>query len=414
MTARVLLDRIDDWLVAQATGNHDISAIVEGCAKRLAAAGIPVARMHVSYRTLHPLFASQSVTWSREHGLVLQDNAHAELAHSGWLGSPLQYMVENDLETLRRHLAGPAAVLDFPILEGFAAEGLTDYLAFAVPFDQTQGPGDARDGMVGSWTTDRAEGFNDDELALLLHVQTRLALACKVQIKAQITRHILTTYLGNDAGKRVLNGQIRRGDFDPIRAVIWYSDMRRSTMLAEQLSGSEFMTALDDYFECSAGAVVANGGEVLRFVGDAVLAIFPIHDDNEAASAALAVAGARDAVHRLEQCNTRRRTEDKVEIDFGMALHLGEVMFGNIGIPQRLEFSVIGPAANLVARLEDLTKELKCRVLLSHTVARVLDDDFKPGGEHDLRGVAEPVSVYVLSAGPLSTATGRAPVSPAL
>lgn len=396
MTSRVLIDGIDDWLVHQATGDTEIQSIVEGFGQRVAAAGLAVARMHVSYRTLHPLFASQSVTWSRDDGLIMHDHAHAEAGAPGWQQSPLHYLVAHELPTLRRRLRGPDAQLDFPILEEFAAQGFTDYIAFAVPFDNATGSDEPRDGMVGSWSCDRPSGFTDRELQALERLQPRLALACKVQIKAAITRHILSTYLGEDAGRRVLHGQIRRGDFEPIRAVIWYSDMRESTVLAERLDGPEFMAALDDYFECSAGAVVAHDGEVLRFVGDAVLAIFPIENDDEAASVTRALTAAADAFARLGKTNQRRAGNDRVAIDFGLGLHLGEVMFGNMGIPQRLEFSVIGPAVNLVARLENLTKTAGRRVLASDDLARYATGSLEPLGEHTLRGVAQPLKVHAL------------------
>lgn len=225
-------------------------------------------------------------------------------------------------------------------------------------------------------------------------------MTIKVQIREQITRNILATYLGSDAGRQVLNGNIQRGDGERIHAVIWYSDMRGSTALADRLSDTEFLDALNNYFECSAGAVNANGGEVLRFVGDAVLGIFPVRDGDSTGPAEDALRAARDADARLRMVNQTRHAAGKVEIDFGLAIHLGEVMFGNIGIPERLEFSVTGPAANEVARMEDLTKTLAQRIVVSENFAKAVDDGLFSLGRHYLRGVHEPKEVFGLLAQP--------------
>lgn len=174
MHSGVLINQIDDWLIERAIGNSEVQTVVEGCVERLFGAGIRVARMHISYRTLHPLFSYQSITWTRDTGLEVEDHAHqsSDLTHGGWDGSPLKYMVENQLPTMLRRLDGADELLDFPILEEFASRGMTDYLAFAIAFDDW-GPGalPTADGMVVSWTSDRDGGFCNSELEILIRVQ---------------------------------------------------------------------------------------------------------------------------------------------------------------------------------------------------------------------------------------------------
>ena len=253
--------------------------------------------------------------------------------------------------------------------------------------------------LAGSWSTDRASGFTEADIHSLQRIQQRLAVACKVTIKDQIARNILSAYLGADAGRQVLNGRIKRGDGETIHAVIWYSDMRNSTTMADHVPPEEFLGALNAFFECTAGAVLTHGGEVLRFIGDAVLAIFPIRDSSTTASDAckLALTAVRDADGRLTQVNHERKEIKKDALSFGLGLHLGDVMYGNIGVPERVEFSVIGPAANEVARLEGMTKELNRHVLISAEFAQHVPGDCQSLGQHKLRGVGTPLELFTLS-----------------
>ena len=225
-----------------------------------------------------------------------------------------------------------------------------------------------------------------------------MAVACRVMIEHQIARNILSTYLGADAGQQVLNGQIKRGDGETIHAVIWYSDLRNSTKIADTMPPKEFLGVLNTYFECAAGAVLAHEGEVLRFVGDAVLAIFPIRNDGATTAQACnaAVAAARDALDRLAALEHGDPSKDGGVFSFGLGLHVGDVMYGNIGVPERLEFSVIGPAANEVTRLEHLCKTYDRRVLASAEFAQHVPINWESLGVHSLRGVGEPIEVFAL------------------
>ena len=393
----VLIDGIADWLISSALGRVGVDAIFEGCCQRLHAAGVPLVRALTAFRTLHPLFASVNLVWRLNQGVDRNPILHEQaFSTEEWLRSPMRHLVHHRIPFLRRRLTGAHAIVDFPVLEDLRDSGATDYLCYLTPFasDAESGPG-AR-GIMGSWATDRRSGFSEEDLRIFERIQRRYAVSCKVQIQDRITRNLLETYLGPDAGARVLDGQIRRGDGERIHAVIWYSDMRDSTRLADCLDPQAFIERLNQYFECTAGAVLAGGGEVLRFVGDAVLAIFPIRKSGDDARTASerALAAARDAELRLSRMNEDLAQAGVEPIEFGLGLHVGDVMYGNIGVPERLEFSVIGPAANEVARIEGLTKELKRRVLLSAAFAKAAGARCKSLGAHSLRGVGAPVEVF--------------------
>ena len=393
----VLIDRTADWLMSSALGHTGVDRIFEGCCQRLRAAGVPLVRALTAFRTLHPLFASVNLVWRLDRGVDRNPIMHEQaFSTEEWLQSPMRHLLHNRIPFLRRRLTGSCAIVDFPVLEDLRGAGITDYLCYLTPFASEAEPGADARGIMGSWATDRPSGFSDDDLRIFGRIQRRFAVSCKVQIQDRITRNVLETYLGPDAGARVLNGQIRRGDGERIHAVIWYSDMRDSTRLADRLDPHAFMDLLNRYFECTAGAVIAGGGEVLRFVGDAVLVIFPIRagGDDAPAAAGRALAAAREAEHRLARTNARLAEMGKDPVGFGLGLHVGDVMYGNIGVPERLEFSVIGPAANEVARIEDLTKELGRRVLLSAAFAQAADARCEPLGAHRLRGVGTPVEVF--------------------
>ncbi len=393
----VFIDRIADWLMSSALGRTGVDSIFEGCCQRLHAAGVPLVRALTGFRTLHPLFAGVNLVWRLNRGVDRTPILHERAFSSEeWLRSPLRHLVHHRIPFLRRRLRGSHAMVDFPVLEELRDSGVTDYLCYFTPFSGETEPGPDARGIMGSWATDRSGGFGEEDLRVFARIQRRFAVSCKVQIQDRITRNLLETYLGPDAGARVLEGQIRRGDGERIHAVIWYSDMRDSTGLADRLDPRAFIELLNRYFECTAGAVIAGGGEVLRFVGDAVLAIFPIREggDDARTAAERALAAARDAELRLSRANERLADTGTDPIGFGLGLHVGDVMYGNIGVPERLEFSVIGPAANEVARIEDLTRALGRRVLLSAAFAETAGARCESLGTHRLRGVDAPVEVF--------------------
>jgi adenylate cyclase len=328
--------------------------------------------------------------------------------------------MRGEVSGIRRRLDIPGTPIDFPILQELRAKGITDYVAMPIDFS---------DGSIHAVTfsTDRPGGFTTEELGQLYDMLPVLGRLMEIHATRHTARILLDTYVGRHAGERVLKGLIKRGDGETIHAVIWFSDLRGSTRLADTLPQEEFLILLNDYFECMASPVLAHGGTVLRYVGDAVLAIFPIDPTAEsdlafrdaATACTAAVDAARDAMARVAAHNSRQvrddgsrqvrddgeqghggmdaeepHTGDTPEIRFGLALHLGDVMYGNIGVPERLEFTVIGPAANEAARLEDMCKTLDRPVLLSANVADQLSCPLVSLGFQAFRGVQEPQEVF--------------------
>ena len=395
----LMIDSIADWLMEQALNEQTtMQTLFEGTCLRLLAEGVPIIRAHFAFRTLHPLYAAIGHIWFKD-----KETVHVQIAHddaaigAGWGNSPYAFLLDNDIDHVRRRLTGEDALLDYPVLNEFRDEyDASDYLAYAIPFDPEATGDRIKSGVIGSWLTDRPGGFSENDLRAVQRIQKRLAVTFKVLIKAEITNNILDTYLGPDAGRQVLSGQIKRGDYETIHSVIWYSDMRNSTPLAEQLSPEDFFAMVNAYFECTAGAVMDAGGEVLRFIGDAVLAIFPIRKgiQTEAQACKRAERAMRDAQKRVEKMNVERAANKQPLIEYGLGLHVGDVMYGNIGVPSRLEFSVIGPAANETARLESMTKEIGRSVIASDHFARNIKSGWVSLGEKNLKGVGGKMKLF--------------------
>jgi adenylate cyclase len=388
------IDVVADWLMDEALADTAMTELVKGCCQRLHAAGVPLLRALVSYRTLHPLFGAVWLTWHREKGMGTYEMPHGQLGNEVFRKSPFFHMLESGVPFLRRKLEGPDTLLDFPVLPDLASQGGTDYLAGNVPFGPSSSMAASEDGVFVSWTTDRAGGFTETDIRSLRRIQKLLAVACKVRIKTEITRNIVTAYLGPDPGQRVLEGKIRRGDGESIHAVIWYSDLRNSTRLGENLSPDDYLAALNSYFECTAGAVIDQGGQVLLLIGDAVLAIFPTAEAGEQAAALKALAAARETGARLAAINEERLAKGESRLACGLALHIGDLTYGNIGVPQRLQFTVVGPAANEVSRIETLTKTLDRPMLASAAFAGLLDEPWEDLGSHVLKGIPTPIEVF--------------------
>ena len=313
---------------------------------------------------------------------------HQESQSDAWLLSPMRYMFENDVLVLRRNLDGPSKLLDFPVLEEVAAQGMTDYFVVITPLSVKNETGiKGQMGIITTWSADRAGGFNNEELEALQKIQRRFAVACKTVIQSRIARNISETYLGEEAGRRVLAGSIRRGDGRETKAVVWYNDMRNSTALADTMPGADYIQLLNTYFDCTATPIIEAGGEVLDFIGDAVLAIFPYQD------AAEPKGGGQGGNDRAAATSSRRATrltqsapsQGLFPIRFGIGLNTGTVMFGNIGVSQRLTFSVIGPTVNEVSRIEAMTKATGIDALVTRDIVAL---DPEQMGQHRQSEVA--------------------------
>lgn len=395
-----LLGGVADWVMDSAIADLPADKLLEGACVRLLAAGLPIARAHMSYRTLHPSIESVSLLCDKGEPVRAMEHMHGAGSSAIWQRSPFYFMIQNDLVALRRRLAGPAALIDFVVLEDLQADGYTDYLALMVKFDD--GPVDSSgrgNRIVTSWTTRRHEGCVNDDIAALLRVKQRLGVAAKMAIKNQIATNVVSTYLGPTAGAQVLSGNIQRGDGQTIHAVIFYSDLRGSSGLADRLPGSAYISLLNGYFECAAGAVLDAGGEVLNYIGDGVLAIFPIGEMSEEEAAEAALGAAKEARRRLQDVNENLRFMGRDPLEFGVALHVGDVVFGNMGSGGRLAFTTIGSAVNKVARLETLPKTLDAPILMSGEFKSAVKraDPSVPltgFGFQKMRGIGAPIDVF--------------------
>jgi adenylate cyclase len=248
--------------------------------------------------------------------------------------------------------------------------------------------GDGSTGILASWATRRDTGFSEQDLATISVLQKEFAVAFRSCVQNDVMRTIGNVYLGPTASERVLRGQIRRGDGQQIDAVIWLSDLRNSTALSESMPLSDYLGLLDTYFECAGGAVLAEGGEILDFVGDSVIAIFPLDSQDAAERATRAASKAHENARKV------LATRPDLPMKFGIGITAGTVMHGNFGTPERLVFSAIGPSVNEAARIEKLTKSLNVPALASSQIAEAVSGIWQAAGEHRLDGVSRPVPLF--------------------
>jgi adenylate cyclase len=373
-----------DWLVDGARSAPRAEDVLEELCARLVDCGVPLWRVAVFVRTLHPDVMGRRFLWQPGVEVKASSASYEIMETAEFRDSPVVAVYRTG-QPIRRHLDDPRCPDDFPILPGLRAEGSTDYAAFPLFFT---------DGSihVATWTTKQKGGFTPQEFSDLASVIAPLARVAEVRALQRTAQNLLDTYIGHQAGERIMAGKIRRGDVEAIRAAIWLSDMRGFTTLSEQLPPKELIDLLNRYFEAQVPAIHERGGEVLKFMGDGLLAIFPIAGDGDAAAVcrrALACALAVRA--RIAELP---RAEDAEGTRFGLALHTGEVMYGNIGGGNRLDFTCIGPAVNLAARLEKVAAKLGETIVASADFARHFSGELVRRGEFPVAGFAAPQAVY--------------------
>jgi adenylate cyclase len=385
-------DPVATWLFGEARELPDSRSVVGEFCRRLVASDFGLYRLALTARTLHPQVVAIGYVWRRGDSEPTETpREHGILEDPVYLQSPVK-RIHDGAPEVRRRLEGPDAVVDFPILEELQAEGVTDYIALPVPFSH------GRKNVIMA-ATDQPGGFSEGELARLRGLLPLLSLVLEVKETKRILRTLLDVYLGHDAGRRVLGGLIKRGDGITLAAALWYCDLRGFTAIAETLPRDATIALLNDYFECMVGPVKQHGGEVLKFIGDAMLAIFPIADDLDRDRAChAALAAAETALADLAHLNERRRAAGRATLEVGIALHMGAVTYGNIGGPDRLDFTVVGPAVNLVTRLEGLCSELGQPLLASARFASPCGSKLVSLGYYPLRGFAEQQEVFTLPA----------------
>ncbi len=389
---------VSDDVINESLINDRAEVLLETLCESLCKHGFPILRGHVATKVLHPMFQSTSMTWLRGSGIIDRDrHVFGAENREQWQASPLKLMMDTNALEIHFKMYKGEGINDFPMIQDLVDMGATDYWATLVPFGETEKAINESNGIMASFTSDRENGFLPEELDLLRRVVPRMALGIKSAIRDETNKNVMSAYLGNSAANQVLSGSIKRGDGEHINAVLWYCDMRLSTRLASELGSEEFLKLLNSYFECTAGSVLDHGGEVLRFVGDAVLAIFPIFGaGGEARACRMAMSAAKGAFNKI---NIYNASIDKISnIECGLGLHIGDVLYGNIGVPERLEFSVIGRAANEVARMEDHTKEVGFPVVVSSSFqAYCQQENWTDLGHVNFRGVGRDLHIYALN-----------------
>jgi adenylate cyclase len=347
-----------------------------------------VLRVNLRGGTLHPQFLGSVYIWWRTSAQTQEIMITHEVAD---LIPPAQnpVMRVRSGETLRRRLEGPDALFDFSVLRDLKARGATDY--FALPVGGAFGP----TAYMAAYVTDRPNGFSERDVADLTAVSERLSIVADMNSQRQIAENVLKAYLGAQTGRKVLAGQIRRGSGDAMAAVLWSSDLRRFTQMSDQLPGGNVIGILNDLFDLQAKAIVDHGGEILKFIGDGLLAIFPVASPDHAARIAeSALAAAQEAQASLGALQARASGEGQPPLEIVIALHYGTVIYGNVGAADRLDFTVIGPAVNLVSRIEAIAKSFELPLIVSDDFAQAYGGPMKSLGLHQLRGLELPHELF--------------------
>jgi len=383
------LQEIQNWLINGTGSAASPSQLMAQACERLVQAGLPLWRVGVFIRTLHPEILGRSFIWKPGAEVEVDAVDFHFLNSPQFTQSPLRIVFQQGIE-VRGRMSDPDS-RRFPFLDDMRAEGVTDYIAIPLVF---------LDGSVhaSSWTTKRPGGFSDDEIAMMRAIVTPLARISEIVTLRRTATMLLDTYVGNRAGERILGGQIRRGHADTMNAAIWLSDLRGFTALSDRLPPETMVDILNQYFDCQVAAIRERGGEVLKYMGDGLLAVFPIDeyvdDARQVCGQVLdAARESRAGVGALEYA-----IGDAVEhFRFGVALHVGRVLYGNIGGGDRLDFTCIGPAVNLAARLEKIAGRLGHTVVASEGFAGICRDGWSDLGEFPIAGFSKAQRVYGLA-----------------
>jgi len=375
------------WLTNDTQNERFVDNIFAEMCVRLQRAGIPVKRASLHLLIYHPQWLGARIMWA--------DGMHeAELARvdydvrerSEYINSPANEIHDGATEVRENLERDPSLGRKHALYEELRTEGLTDYVAW--PMHHTLG----KRHMV-TFATDRPGGFDDAHIAGLLELLPVLALVSEIRMKNRLARTLLETYVGSHAGELILAGATRRGSGTTVRAAIMICDLRDFTRISDNWPRDDVIHLLNDYFDAMSEPIARHGGEILKFIGDGLLAIFPLSQPSACANLLRAVSDARQAIIVL---NEKNGETGRAPLNYGIGIHVGDVMYGNIGSRSRLDFTVIGPAVNMASRLEGLTKQLGKTVLLSRAFADFVKNDFELEyvGEHQVRGFSDPIELF--------------------
>lgn len=392
------------WLVSEGLRGATAHDLFAGFCQRLAAEGVPLWRGYAALETVHPRWWGFGFTWRRDLKFVkLAQFGHEHATTASWVNGVFHHLAKRaeageSNPRIRRRLATGPQERDFPALERFFAAGATDYVAEL--FDERKSSAaSSGPGVVYSFMTDRSAGFSEDDVALLHAVLPALSLAMKTYAGRVNASRLLQVYLGEDAGRRVQDGEVVRGSVDRVRAVLWYADIQGFTALADAAPARDVVELLDAVFETLTAALRRHGGQVLKFIGDGMLASFSFDRESCMKTCRRALDAAADAMRAIDRLNAARQDAGKLTAAIDLALHVGDVLFGNVGAIDRLDFTMIGPAVNEVSRIEALCALLGHRVLVSAELTAAADlgpNRLIPLGRHFLRGLPEKREIYAL------------------
>src|SRR3954451_20906582 len=390
MTARdknaTLSDGVVDWLINGTRDERFIDKIFAEMCIRLQQAGIPLARSTVHVLIQHPQWLGARFMWAegmREAEIARVDYDVRE--RSEYIGSPANEMFDGATEVRENLEQDPALGRKHALYREMRAQGLTDYVAW--PLYHTLGKR-----HLVTFATNRPGGFDGAHVAALKNILPVLALVSEIRIKNRLARTLLETYVGSHAGELILAGATRRGTGTTVRAAIMICDLREFTKISDNWPRDDVIDLLNDYFDAMSEPIARHGGEILKFIGDGLLAIFPLSEPEAGANLLHAVTEARQAMTALNEKNGKTRAP----LNYGIGVHVGDVMYGNIGSRSRLDFTVIGPAVNMASRLETFTKQLGRTVLLSRAFADSVESDFalERVGEYPVRGFNHPIEIF--------------------
>ncbi len=383
---------VAEWLSSHSGQTLSALEIIDGTCRRLRESGVPIERLRCVLDDVHPQIEALGISWTPEEGALEALFAYREGPYSNdYLDSPIK-AIDDGVEAIRRRLHRDDCAMDYPVLRDLRDEGMTDYLAMALVFS------DGTRNFI-SWATNNPDGFSDDQLVQIDGLTPLLAMRLEIERQRHTTRTLLCTYLGHAAAERVIKGTIRRFQCESMNAIILYSDLRGFTELADRLDPAETIRTLGLYYEAIAEPIQYFNGDIVKIIGDGVLAIFPVEKDAPREKmdhvACGANAGVKRAMGALAAVGSNQLPAGVDSLRAGFALHAGEVAFGNVGSQDRLDFTVIGSAVNEVVRVEALTKTLGFPVLTTATFASLeCTVKLESVGFHHLRGVSEPKELF--------------------
>lgn len=388
-SGRWSLEPVATWLLTQGRHVTEPRAFLAALVEQLDKVHAGVDRIRISGSTLHPQLAALGISWSRGDNVQLWSGEHGVQLTDAYRGSPMEQLQQHRRMLHLRITEEPVAD-EHPIWQDLRSAGMRDYLALPMVL------GSGRQNALTLATRDPA-GFDDDDIARLTALANLLTPLVELMVGRRTTLGLLETFVGKRIGERILQGQVKRGDGEVISAAFWYSDLRGFTALSETLPTDQLLKLLNDYFEYCAAAAASRGGEILQFIGDAILIVFEITEPQRSRQVcAAALDAAIDAFDSIAVVNNRRRRSHQPVIEFGLGLHLGTVTHANVGAPDRLAFNVIGPAVNMTARIQSLTKELQIPLLMSSDFVQQVDNPVISVGHHPMRGIGHSQELFQL------------------